>query len=279
MNDKFIIYNLIMNKPHIIKNYENVYFLYKPAGWNCSTGEAYKTLLKNNAPNLILSWIKVNLDTDDDIKNSDNQYGLLNRLDLETSGIIMVAKNMKSFIKYRKNINDHIKTTKIYLALVEGIVKHEFGIIELPLYYNEQKRVTIVDETKGKFSYTEYIKLQTLQYNNIDYTLLLVKIKTGRTHQIRVHLKTIGHTIICDKKYEHNKNKLKEQCKLSKRLFLHAYYYKIENDVDGYAKISKELDVVLNKLIIKKKHIEYQNAFDILKTNVITKNFINEITN
>jgi 23S rRNA-/tRNA-specific pseudouridylate synthase len=187
----------------------------------------------------------------------------------------MVGKNLKSYLKYSKAINDHINTTKIYIALVDGDVKHEFGIIMLPLSKNQLTNITIVDEKKGKFAYTEYIKLQTLQYKNNIYSLLLVKIKTGRTHQIRIHLKAIGHKIICDKKYEHDKAKLEEQCNLSSRLFLHSQYYKVESDIDGFVKIPEDLDKTLNKLKIIKINTKYDNALDILKSNVITNNFIN----
>jgi 23S rRNA-/tRNA-specific pseudouridylate synthase len=267
-----------MLDPQILKVFSDVYFVMKPAGWNCVTAEDYTALATNPKNKLILTWIRDNLKKDDNVNKLEHQYGLLNRLDIETSGIIMISKNLKSYLKYRKDISDHIKTTKIYLALVDGFVEHEFGVIELPLYYNTQSRVTTVSKEKGKFSYTEYIKLQTLinKKTGNTYTLLLVKIKTGRTHQIRVHLKSIGHKIICDKKYETDKTKLYEQCKLSKRLFLHAHYYKIENDVDGYAKIPTDLDEALNALEITEKHTEYQNAFDILKSNVITDTFLNK---
>ena len=146
----------------------------------------------------------------------------------------------------------------------------------MPLYIDKIKRVTSIDENKGKFAYTEYIKLQSLEYKKKIYTLLLVKIKTGRTHQIRVHLKSIGHEVVCDKKYEHNKIKLNEQCELSSRLFLHSQYYKIEDDVDGFIKIPIDLDNTLNKMKLVKQFTNYNNALEILKSNVITDNFINE---
>lgn len=246
-----------------------------PPYWNCATGEDYLLLVKNNNSNLILSWIQDNIKMNKNLKNINYQFGLLNRLDFETSGIIMISKNIKSWNKYRKNINDHIKTNKIYITLVEGIVEHEFGIIELPLYFNKLKRTTTVNNINGKFSYTEYIKLQELKDNNKFYSLLLVKIKTGRTHQIRVHLKSIGHLVVCDKKYETDKKKLFEECQLTKRLFLHVIYYKIENDVDSYVKIPKDLDNALNKLQIKKINMKYNNAFDLLKSNVFTNIFLN----
>ena len=186
----------------------------------------------------------------------------------------MVAKNKSSYQKYRQSINDHIKTTKIYVALVDDDTKHEFGVISLNLFYNKHNRKTIVDENKGKFAYTEYIKLQTYKYNNKIYSLLLIKIKTGRTHQIRVHFDSIGHNVFCDKKYQLNKNNLKKECDISHRLFLHALYYKIENDIEGYVKIPIDLDKALNKMTLVKKYIDKDNAFDILYSNVLTNNII-----
>ena len=262
-----------LEEPYILKNYDDVVFVYKPPKWNCTTGQGYIEV-KDKYDNLILDWINKNVKTDDEIKTIKYDFGLLNRLDLETSGIVMVAKNIKAHKLYRKNINDHIKTTKIYLCVVNGDIKHEFGIIELPLYTDPVLRRTVVDKKKGKFSYTEYVKLQTLTYQNEIYSLLLVKIKTGRTHQIRVHLSAIGHGLVCDKTYEKNAAKLEKQCSLSKRLFLHAQYYQIEDDVAGYAKIPQDLNNTLNKMKMTEKFIEYSNAFDILKSKTITNLFL-----
>lgn len=121
--------------------------------------------------------------------------------------------------------------------------------------------------------------MQKLKYKGKEYSLLLVKIKTGRTHQIRVHLKSIGHIIYCDKKYNNNKSILFDECKLSKRLFLHAYYYKIDKDIDSYVKIPVELDDTLNKMELVDKYVEAKNAFDILFTNVLTNMFMDFLEN
>jgi len=262
----------ITENPKIIKEYNDVYFIYKPPYWNCVTDNDYEAI--KNQDNIILNWIKANIKTN---LNIDYQYGLLNRLDLETSGIIMVAKNLTSYEKYRKNINDHIQTTKIYITLVEGETEHEFGIISSNLFYNKKLRRTNIDNNKGKFAYTEYVKLNTYNYNNSVYTLLLVKIKTGRTHQIRVHMASIGHKIFCDKKYQENKKKLSNECELSKRLFLHAMYYKIEKDTFGYVKIPEDLSKTIDKMKINKKYISTDNAFDLLYSNILTNNILEKL--
>ena len=200
-------------------------------------------------------------------------------MDYETSGIIIVAKNLPSYIKYRKNINNHITTTKIYIALVDGDNEHEFGIITSKLLYSTLNRKNSINNKDGKISYTEYIKLNTHKYKEKIYSLLLVKINTGRTHQIRVHFDSIGHNVFCDKKYQKNNDLLTEECNLSKRLFLHAMYYKIENDIDGYVKIPEDLDNILNKMTLIKKYISTNNAFDILYSNILTKNILKNLIN
>ena len=134
-----------LSVPYILNEYDDIYFIYKPPYWNCITSTAYtniKKLQENQKPgdalhknfqNLILDWIKDNLKVDNEIHNEFYRYGLVNRIDLETSGILMIAKNKEAFNKYRQQINDHIKTTKIYITLVVGHIKERSGIIKIPL--------------------------------------------------------------------------------------------------------------------------------------------------
>lgn len=269
-----------MDEPQIIKEYENVYFIYKPPYWNCSTpnsGVNIEDFIKKyDGNNLVLKWIKNNIKLPQDLIKKSNAYGLLNRLDYETSGIIMVAKKYDYYLRYRKNINDHEKTLKIYITVVKGNIEHQFGIIALPLYKNEKTNKITVNETKGKFSYTEYIKINTYMYDNNIYTLLVVKIKTGRTHQIRVHMKSIGHIIMCDKIYETDKSILSSLCDISTRLFLHAVYYKLENDIEGVSALPKDLENALKKMKIVHKYMTLSNSITILKSNTITDKFIQD---
>jgi 23S rRNA pseudouridine1911/1915/1917 synthase len=261
--------------PFVMKNLKDIYYIYKPAYWNCITYcPSYKNILtdinenkiKNN---LIVEWIRENLFLDKDIANYQYNFGMVNRLDLETSGIIIVAKNLKTFEHYKQTINEHQKTTKIYIALVSGEIKYLFGIITLPLYIDENQRRTYVDYKKGKPSYTEYIKLATYEKGGANYSLLMVKIKTGRTHQIRVHLKNIGHNILCDTKYE-NPSSLKNSCNITSRLFLHAYYYKINDNNFALACLPKDLQTALDNLEINRNYYDIHTAIKILSDNVIT---------
>jgi 23S rRNA-/tRNA-specific pseudouridylate synthase len=264
--------------PYIINEYDDIYFIYKPPYWNCITSTAYtniKKMQKNQKPgdelhknfqNLILDWVKDNLKVDTEIKNEYFRYGLVNRIDLETSGILMVAKNKEAFHKYRQQINDHIKTTKIYITLVAGQIKERSGIIKIPLLKIQRPKdsITVVNEKRGRPTYTEFIKLREYSNEGKIYTLLLIKIKTGITHQIRVHMTTKNTHIVCDNKYE-PKNTLSQSCKLAPRLFLHSYFYEVAANINGTACLAADLQQTLQKLKLVKQYKSFKKALALLK--------------
>jgi 23S rRNA-/tRNA-specific pseudouridylate synthase len=260
--------------PYIIKEYDDVYFVYKPPYWDCTTEDKdLQKFIKNyKGKNLFVKWLVDNINAEKSIRDcKDCNWGLLNRLDKETSGIVMVAKNLDSYKKYRQNINDHKKTTKIYLTLVEGKVQHKLGIITLPLATDKRTNKTYVDEDNGKYSYTEYINIAEMKYDNKKYTLLAVKIRTGRTHQIRVHLQSIGHIVFCDKKYQQNRTELHQQCNVSKRLFLHATYYRLTDNKGESSELPEDLKNTLDKMKITRQNMLLRNAIDILKSDCISQ--------
>ena len=166
---------------------------------------------------------------------------LVHRLDRATSGILLLARNSKT----AQILTDHFRNktiTKTYLALVKGIPKQQSGKIDIPLlkkYQNNQEKV-YADKENGKEAITFYKVIKQYQ----DHCLLELKPITGRTHQIRVHLKEIGHPIIGDFKYAGNKNLVKGS---KKRLHLHAYQIQIE---DFYGKKLQ---------IFAKKHLDFIN--------------------
>ena len=145
--------------------------------------------------------------------------GLVHRLDKDTSGLLVIAKNQDSFL-YLKNLFQERKIKKFYLALVCGKPKEPKGIIDAPMGRIGMKRTTRVMGNKKlkdkKEAVTEYSTLKNFH----DFTLLEVSPHTGRTHQIRVHLKSIGTPVAGDPLYGHqNTNGPKgPEC-----LFLHAY--------------------------------------------------------
>lgn len=145
--------------------------------------------------------------------------GIVHRLDRETSGLIVAAKNNETFHYLKKLFQDR-KIEKRYYALVYGILKEKTGTIDLPLAKLEGKQTAKLKGKKkleGKTAITQYKVIKEFE----KYSLLNVVIKTGRTHQIRVHLKAIGHPVVCDKIYAPKKAICPESIG---RLFLHAYY-------------------------------------------------------
>ena len=141
--------------------------------------------------------------------------GIVHRLDKDTSGIIVVAKNDKAHINLSEQIKEH-RVKKTYIALVRGIVKENEATINMPIGRSEKDRKKMAVMKKGKEAITHFRVLE--RYDK--YTLLQVNIETGRTHQIRVHLSQIGYPIVGDEVYSNGKNEwnIKGQCLHAKSL-------------------------------------------------------------
>lgn len=127
--------------------------------------------------------------------------GIVHRLDKDTSGVLIVAKNNQAHIKVSQEIKDR-KVSKIYIALVRGIVSENVATINMPIGRSNKDRKKMAVVKDGKEAITHFKVLK--RYNK--YTLLEVKIDTGRTHQIRVHMAEIGHPVIGDMVYSNGKN-------------------------------------------------------------------------
>ena len=135
-------------------------------------------------------------------KNSNNRPGLVHRIDKDTSGLLVVAKNQKSMTNLAKQFFLK-KSKRIYHTLVWGDVKSNSGTIEGNLVRNPKNRLQMIvdnDANNGKHAITNYEILEKFRY----VTYLKCKLDTGRTHQLRVHLKYIGHTIFNDERYNGN---------------------------------------------------------------------------
>ncbi len=143
--------------------------------------------------------------------------GIVHRIDKDTSGILMVAKNDKTHIKLSEQIKNH-EVKKTYIAMVRGIVKENEATINMPIGRSTKDRKKMAVNKNGKEAITHFRVIERFPKHNC--TLLEVKIETGRTHQIRVHLSQIGYPIIGDGVYSNGKNEwgIQGQCLHAKSL-------------------------------------------------------------
>ena len=170
--------------------------------------------------------------------------GIVHRLDKNTSGAIIIAKNDKAHIALSEELKNH-EIKKTYIALVRGFVKENNATINMPIARSKKDRKKMDVDKNGKEAITHFKVIKRYQ----DCTLLEINIETGRTHQIRVHLSHIGYPIIGDDVYSNGKNKwnIEGQCLHAKSLdFKHPITGKelhIEAPMPEYfEKILEELD-------------------------------------
>lgn len=154
--------------------------------------------------------------------NGEHRPGIVHRLDKDTSGVLLVAKNDDAHLLLSEQIqNRNIK--KYYIALVHGIVKEQTGTIIKPIARHRTDRKKMAVAGDGKFAETHW---QVLDSKN-NTSLLLLRIITGRTHQIRVHLSSISRPVVGDMIYN-TQSKQKNT-----RLLLHAYCIEFLAEKEG----------------------------------------------
>lgn len=161
---------------------------------------------------------------------------IVHRLDRDTSGVILFAKNESSH-KYFSQLFEKRVVEKTYLGIVKGSFTEKEGIINEPIAEHPHHKGVMIIDKKGKASVTEYKVIEDYGI----YSLIRFRIQTGRTHQIRIHAKFAGHPIICDATYGDGKSILlssfKKKYKLSKdseqehplinRTALHSFQLKL----------------------------------------------------
>jgi 23S rRNA pseudouridine1911/1915/1917 synthase len=151
----------------------------------------------------------------------DHRPGIVHRLDKDTSGVILVAKTSEMY-EFLKDAFAERKIKKEYIALVYGKLEKNHGFIESPIGRSKSdfRKYSTKNMVEPKESLTEYQVLEHLQEKATldEYTLILVKLHTGRTHQIRVHFASLGFPLVGDSLYGNKKSQRKDL----HRQFLHA---------------------------------------------------------
>lgn len=226
-----IVKNRLKNDFEIIYEDHNIIVVNKKAGLLTISTENEKI---NTLYHKVSQYVKS--------KNKNSNIFIIHRLDRDTSGVVMFAKSEKIKKLYQNNWNDLV-IGRYYVAIVEGVLEKKRGIINFKL--KENKEGYVYCSKDGKEAITEY---EVIKENKL-YSLLKINIKTGRKNQIRVHMKSINHPIIGDKKYGSKKKE--------KRLYLHANILELKNPITGKmekysSKIPKQFNVKINdKSLIK----------------------------
>jgi 23S rRNA pseudouridine1911/1915/1917 synthase len=258
---------MLYMEPYLLFENEDLLVFSKPPYYIMDTSRNYRKILKdkinemyksNRKPYLL--FIRKYLKDNYNINAYGPGYNCCHRLDIHTSGCVLVSKKPSYYHNCRKIINNKDTTFKIYVCLVKGLLSNKKGFIyknikcskKLPTYCN-----TLIFNKNSKNSLPSisyYQVLNEYSYKNVFYSLVCVRIFTGRTHQIRVHMKSLGNPIILDDRYSHNTKTDKE---LIDRMFLHNIYlsflYK-NNRVKVEVPLPIDIKKCLNKLKLEKKY-------------------------
>lgn len=175
-------------------------------------------------------------------KNEKVKVRFVNRLDMNTSGLVIVAKNPYAQFVLSSDMKED-KVEKMYIAVVKGVVKEDFGTINAPIYRPTDDSVKRIVHEDGQASVTHFEVVKRLK----DATVLKLKLETGRTHQIRVHLNHIGHGIIGDELYGYVDESL------INRQALHAFSLKFKQprtreDLEFKAPLPRDMEELIEKL-------------------------------
>ncbi|NLZ74566.1 RNA pseudouridine synthase [Candidatus Falkowbacteria bacterium] len=219
--------------PEIISETKDYLVINKPAGLAVHGGGNIKEVTL--ADLLIKRYPEIKTVGDNSLRP-----GIVHRLDKEVSGLMVIAKNQETFLHLKNQFKDR-DVNKEYLALVHGKILNDSGEINFPIKRSQaghkmaalpnnavnllsRRHPTSRDQgnIEGFFKAREAITLYTVIQRFINFTLVQVNIKTGRTHQIRVHFFALGHPLVGDSLYFNKKAKIRNQKNPLGRIFLVA---------------------------------------------------------
>lgn len=228
-------------EPKILYQDDSLFVVNKPAGW--ITNQADTT----TSQPVLQTWIRENFDypLKGDWLRRD---GIVHRLDKETSGVLVVAKTVSAFEKLQAEFKSRV-VQKTYTALLHGKVEPAKGKIEAEVGRLPWRRDRFGVLAGGRESVSEYKVLKFYPGERGGYSLVEFYPKTGRTHQIRVHAKHIGHAIVSDEFYAGRKTARNDR-KFCPRLFLHASEIKFNHpETGGRVEAKSKLPVDLESVI------------------------------
>jgi 23S rRNA pseudouridine1911/1915/1917 synthase len=202
-----------MDAPHVIHESPSYAVIEKPAGLIVHT---YRTVEKEAPKETLVDWVLMNIPEVKGVGDKpEERPGIVHRLDRETSGLLIIPKSQESFL-YFKSLFQKGEIHKTYLAVVDGIIKEKRGTISLPIgIKNGTTKRTVRGGRMVKEAKTDYEVIREGEREGKSFSVLKVFPKTGRTHQIRVHLTAIGHPILGDTLYG-------KRIDRAPRLMLHA---------------------------------------------------------
>ena len=210
-------------EPKIIYEDQALLVVDKPSGWIVNEADT------TTSQPVLQTWLK-SLDYPL-AKSREERSGIVHRLDKETSGVLLVAKTKEAFESLQEQFKSRM-VQKTYTALVHGRVEPSEGEIEVPVGRLPWRRDRFGVLPGGRESKTSYKLEGYYQREAQKYSLIKAFPKTGRTHQIRVHLKYIKHPVVGDEFYAGRKTARQER-KWCPRLFLHASEIKFVHPKDG----------------------------------------------
>jgi 23S rRNA pseudouridine1911/1915/1917 synthase len=203
-----------MDEPRVVYEDKNFLAVYKPAGLLTHPINLRTSSFKEPA---LTDWLLLNYPEVAKVGDDPEwRPGIVHRLDRATSGVLLVPRNQKYF-EYLKSLFQKSEIKKTYLALVFGDLHAKRGEIRKPIGIGKGLKRSIRSEKMVKDAVTEYEVMEFKKIEGKMFTLLKVFPKTGRTHQIRVHLSSIHHPVVGDALYGP-----KREPGWAKRLMLHA---------------------------------------------------------
>ncbi len=233
----------------ILYNNNELLIIDKPAGMVVHPGAGFKgeTLASALLYHFSAKGGSASGGNDIAIVGEEHRPGIVHRLDKDTSGIILVAKTQEMY-EFLKDAFAERKIKKEYLALVLGHMEKRQGFIETPIGKSKTdfRKQTVKNPDNPKQALTEYKVLEELTGGVDKYTLILVKLHTGRTHQIRVHLSSVGNPLMGDELYGGKRVKLEGLG----RQFLHAKKIEVQLPDKTWIEAESELSPDLKEVLV-----------------------------